>query len=145
MGVNCTRIERPSQGVFCVSNKTTCGTPSTACHQRPHATGRSTSQEKWLSTQSTDITKDLRETVAIAVSQVGFDPENVSAHSMRVGVVLALLLARVNMDTIRLVGRWRSNIMLQYLQTTVQTFASGMTARMVQHGGYALIPPAHGG
>ena len=57
---------------------------------------------------------------------------------------MALLMARVNTDMIRLVGRWRSNAMLLYLHTTAQTFTEGIASHMVQHGDYALIPPDHG-
>ena len=75
--------------------------------------------------------------------QVVFTPEDVSAQSMRAGGSTALLVARVDIDMIRLMGRWRSNIMLRYLDTTAQTFTEGLTSRMVQHRNYALIPPAH--
>ena len=76
--------------------------------------------------------------------KVGFTPEDVSARSMRAGGAMALLMARVDTDTVRLVGRWRSNVMLRYLHTTAKTFMEGPAPRMVQHGDYALIPPAHG-
>ena len=76
--------------------------------------------------------------------QVVFTPEDVSAQSMRAGGAMALLMARVDTDTIRLVGRWRSDIMLSYLHTTAKTFTEGLALHMVQHGDYALIPPAHG-
>ena len=58
---------------------------------------------------------------------------------------MELLRTRVDTDTIRLVGRWSSDIVLRYLRMIAQTFTSGLTACMVQHGDYALIPPAHGG
>ena len=45
---------------------------------------------------------------------------------------MALLLVRV--DT----------VMLRYLPTSMQTFTSGLAARMVQYGDYALILPTHG-
>ena len=76
--------------------------------------------------------------------QVGFTPEDVSAQSMRAGGAMALLMAPVDTDTIRLVGRWHSDVILRYLHTTVKTFTEGLALRMVQHGDYALIPPAHG-
>ena len=57
---------------------------------------------------------------------------------------MALLLSKVNTDTSRLVSRWRSNAMLRYLHISTQTFTAGIVACMVQHGEYALIPPAHG-
>ena len=75
--------------------------------------------------------------------QVGFTPEDVSARSMRAGGAMDLLMARVDTDMIRLVGRWLSNVMLRYLHTTAKKFTEGLESRMVQHGDYALIPPAH--
>ena len=75
--------------------------------------------------------------------QVGFTPEDVSTHSMRAGGAMALLMARADTETIRLVGRWRSDIMLRYLHTTAQTFMEGLASRMVQQRDYAPIPPAH--
>ena len=56
---------------------------------------------------------------------------------------MVLLMACVNTDTIRLVGRWCSDVMLRYLHTTAKTFTEGLASRMVQHRDYALIPPAH--
>ena len=76
--------------------------------------------------------------------QVGFTPEDVSARLMRAGGAMALLMACVETDTIRLVGRWRSDVMLRYLHLTAKTFTEGLASQMVQHGDYALIRPAHG-
>ena len=63
---------------------------------------------------------------------------------MWAGGSMALLMARVDMDTIRLVGRWRSDVMLRYLHMTANTFTEGLASHMVQHEDYALIPPARG-
>ena len=57
---------------------------------------------------------------------------------------MTLIMERINTDTIRLVGRWRSDEMLRYLHTTAQTFTEGLAERMVQHGDYALISPTRG-
>ena len=62
---------------------------------------------------------------------------------MRAGEKTALLLANADTDKIYLVGRWRSDAMLCYLNTSVQTSTAGLTERMVHHGEYALIQPAH--
>ena len=99
---------------------------------------------KWSTVHSAEITAALCAPTTIVGPQVGFTPEDVSAHSMRASGSMALLMARVVTYTIRLVGRWRSNIMLRYLHTMAQTFTEGLAARMVQHWDYALIPPAHG-
>ena len=90
------------------------------------------------------MTAALCAATTIIVPQVGFTPDNGSARSMRAGGAMALLMARVDTDKIRLVGRWRSNAILRYLHRTAQTVTEGLTAYMVQHGDYALIPPAHG-
>ena len=99
---------------------------------------------KWSTVRSAKINTALRAATSIVVPQVGFTSEDLSARSMRAGGAISLLMARVDTDTILLVGRWRSNIMLCYLHTTAQTFTEGLAARMVYHGDYALIPPAHG-
>ena len=58
---------------------------------------------------------------------------------------MALLMARKNPDTIRLVGRWRRNTMIRYLHTTANSFTKGLSEKIIEHGAYALIPPAHAG
>ena len=58
---------------------------------------------------------------------------------------MALLLDRVDTDTIRIVRRWRSNTKLRYLQNYNQTFTAGLEVCMVQHGDYRITPPAHMG
>ena len=56
-----------------------------------------------------------------------------------------LLMARVEPDTIRVVGRWRSDMILRYLHTTENSVTEGLLANMFKHGAYALIPPTHAG
>ena len=58
---------------------------------------------------------------------------------------MEILLSRANKETIRLVGRWRIDIILCYIHMSPQTFISGLEMRMVQHRKYAIILPAHGG
>ena len=67
----------------------------------------------------------------------------ISAHSLREGEGVALLMARVDPDTIRLVGRWMSDTILRYLHTTANSFTEGLLVKMFEHGAYALIPPTH--
>ena len=54
---------------------------------------------------------------------------------------MALIMARVDPDTIRLVGRWRSNTMLRYLPAN--SFTEVLSAKMLEHDAYVIIPPAH--
>ena len=92
----------------------------------------------------TEITKALRSAVSLSELQVGFRTEDVSARSMHAWGSMALILAKVYTETIRLVGRWRSNEMMLYLHTSTNTFIEGMVARMVQNRYYALNTPANG-
>ena len=101
--------------------------------------------KRWPTVRRLEITSELRAATAIIGPQVGFTQDNVSARSMWAGAAMNLLMACVAIETIRLVGRWRSDSMLCYLHMTAHTFISGLTARIFQHGDYALIPPAHGG
>ena len=58
---------------------------------------------------------------------------------------MALLMARVDPDTIRMLRRWRSDTILCYLHTRANSFTKGLTANMFEHGAYALILPDHAG
>ena len=72
--------------------------------------------------------------------QIGFAPMDVSARSMHVSGVMALLLAWVDADTIRLIGQWHNDEMLHYLHVTARPIMQDFVARMVMHGCYTLIP-----
>ena len=59
-----------------------------------------------------------------------WDPHHKMSACTRCGPA-ALLVVRIDTDTIRLVGSCRSNTMLRYLHTIEQTFTEGIEARMV--------------
>ena len=98
----------------------------------------------WSTVCSAKITTALRAATTLLGPQVGFTPEDVSTRSMGAGSATALLMVCVETDTIQLVVRWSRDVMLSYLHTAAQTFTEGLTSHMVQHGDYALIPPARG-
>lgn len=94
----------------------------------------------WIHVKSTDITDALRAGAIDIGPSLGFGPADVSARAMRAGGAMALLLADVDSDKIRLIGRWKSDEMLRYLHTTARPIMQNFAAQMVQHGAYALIP-----
>ena len=49
-------------------------------------------------------------------------------------------MARVDPDTICLVGMWQSDTILRYFHTTAKSFTEGLSDKMFQHGAYTLIP-----
>jgi hypothetical protein len=53
---------------------------------------------------------------------------------------MALLLAQVDTDIIRLIGRWRSDEMLRYLHLQAQPVMLNFARRMLQAGVYTILP-----
>ena len=66
------------------------------------------------------ITDHLKATVKLlAGSHLGFTHKDVSARSLRAAGPMALFFSGVDTDIISLIGRWRSDEMLQYLHGTI--------------------------
>ena len=53
---------------------------------------------------------------------------------------MVLIMARVDPDTTRLMGRWCSDTMLCYLHTMTYIFTDGLFIHMFQYGNYVRIP-----
>jgi hypothetical protein len=88
-----------------------------------------------------DISTMLKLSVAALGSAIGFLPAEVSARSLRAAGAMALLCAHVDSDTIKLLGRWRSNKMLRYLTVQAQPVMHDFARRMLQGGQYTLLQP----
>ena len=50
---------------------------------------------------------------------------------------MALLMERVDLETIRIIGRWQSDAMLCYFHTTSNFFMDGLALPMFQYSNYA--------
>ena len=100
---------------------------------------------KWQQIQGDDITAAIRAIIKSAGPSIGFNEAEISAHSLRAGGEVALLMVWVDPYNICLVGRWRSDTIICYLHTTANSFTKGLSAKMFEHGEYALIPPTHSG
>ena len=66
-------------------------------------------------------------------------PNEVSARSLRSAGAMALLCAHVDSDTIRLLGRWRSDEMLRYLHVQAQPIMHQFSQRMLHAGSYTML------
>jgi hypothetical protein len=53
---------------------------------------------------------------------------------------MAMLCARVDTDTIRLMGRWRSDEMIRYLHLQALPHLSRVAQAMVDHGAFTYQP-----
>jgi hypothetical protein len=114
-------------------------------HQAPHTQPLATyySNGRWYPVLTADITAALRAAVTfIGPHRIGFLPSDVTAKSLRASGAMALLVARIDTDLIRLLGRWRSDEMLRYLHLQAQPIMNRFAPLMVAHGDYTLLPNA---
>jgi hypothetical protein len=87
-----------------------------------------------------DISITLKSSVRALGPALGFLQADVSARSLRAAGAMALLCAHVDSDTIRLLGRWRSDEMLRYLTVQAQPIMRNFARMMLQGGRYTLLP-----
>ena len=86
------------------------------------------------------ITDCIRSAVSDLGPTLGFMPCDVSARCLRAAGATALLLAQVDTDIIRLIGRWRSDEMLRYLHVQAYPLMRNYAQQMLSAGTYTLIP-----
>ena len=98
----------------------------------------------YVDSQPTPLTTNhittLLRAAARSLLTLGFAPNNVNARSLRAGGAMALLCGRVDADTIRLVGRWRSDAMFRYLHAQALPLIRDLSRIMLTHGAYTLLP-----
>ena len=85
-----------------------------------------------------DLTSILKTACAAIGGPLGLHPKDISVRALRNGGCVALLRANVDPLTARLMGRWHSWAMIEYLQAqTLET--TGFAQRMLDAGSY-IIP-----
>jgi hypothetical protein len=100
----------------------------------------------WKNLDTSSLTSQLRITVTTLGHLYGIKPDEISVRSLRASGAMALLCARVDTDTIRLLGRWRSDEMLRYLHVQSNPILAPLASQMLTQGSFTLIPnPPRGG
>ena len=89
---------------------------------------------------ASDISKALKNAVTYLGPSLGFTAKEVSARSMRASGAMALYHSKVDALTIRLIGRWNSDAMLEYLHVQSEPAMRGLSEKMVNYGKYHLHP-----
>jgi len=87
-----------------------------------------------------DITRTIQQAVRTIGYDLGFLPKDVTARSLRAAGANALLLADVDPNIIRLIGRWKSDEMLRYLHVQAAPLMQHYAKKMLQGGVYTLLP-----
>lgn len=85
------------------------------------------------------LTTLLRHSATALFPVLGFDPRDISARSLRAGGAMSLLCAQVDSNVIKLVGRWRSDEMLQYLHLQAYPQMHSFARLMTQGGNFRLL------
>jgi hypothetical protein len=93
---------------------------------------------KYLS--STAVLDQLRTaTRTIGERRLGFKAEDVGTHSIRSGAAMAMHLAGVKVETIQMIGRWRSRSFMRYLRIQVPETTRGVATRMTSRHTFFTI------
>ena len=92
------------------------------------------------SLQAKDLTDALRVAAGTCFAETGIDPQKISIRSLRAGGATALLCAGIDKETIKLIGRWRSDAMDTYLRTSTFDLTRHYSAQMLAAGGYRFNP-----
>lgn len=87
------------------------------------------------------ILKLLRWAVSeIGEDIIGFSAKEIGTHSIRSGGTMAMYLSGVPIITIMLIGRWRSDSFIKYIQKQILQFTSGVSEKMASISEFYTIP-----
>ena len=67
-------------------------------------------------------------------------PASIASSLRAGGGAMALLCGHVDADTIRLVGRWKSDTMFRYLHAQALPLVRHLAHTMLTHGAFSLLP-----
>jgi hypothetical protein len=87
-----------------------------------------------------DVTEVLRNAMRLNVHCTGIEASEVSARSLRAGGAMALLRGRVDLNNIRMMGRWNSDAMMRYLHVQAQPILGNYANCMFNQGTYSFLP-----
>jgi len=83
------------------------------------------------------LTKALRDSCRAIGGPLGIQYRDISARALRAGGAMALLRAGIDSTTMRMLGRWKSWSMMEYLHRTALS-TDGFAAQMLQHGRFKI-------
>jgi hypothetical protein len=87
-----------------------------------------------------DITDVLHQAMTANFHRTGLHASEVSARSLRAGGAMAMLFGEIDINSIRMMGRWHIDAMMRYLHVQAQPIISNYTAKMFNEGTYTFQP-----
>jgi hypothetical protein len=86
------------------------------------------------------ITRLLRAAVLSNPTPSGLLPSDINAKSLRATGAMALINRNVDLDRLRLIGRWKSDAVLRYLHFQAHDIMSDYSSLMIAGSNFCLIP-----
>jgi hypothetical protein len=93
-----------------------------------------------IAVKAHDVTDTLRSAMTANIHGTGVQAHKISARSLRAGGAMALLCGKVDFDLIRILGRWHSDAMIQYLHMQAQSVMQNFAANMFNNGTHDFLP-----
>ena len=90
--------------------------------------------------KAAQITKAVRWHASLLQPVTGIDPAQLSARSLRAGGAMALLAGKCDSSIIKLLARWHSDAMMDYLHQQSLPIFKRLAATMYNHGSYSFLP-----
>jgi hypothetical protein len=87
-----------------------------------------------------DITDTLRHAMTMNYHRTGIHANEISARSLRAGGAMAMMCIKIDLNTIRMMGRWHSDAMMRYLHVQAQPIIERYAAKMFNNGTYTFQP-----
>jgi hypothetical protein len=81
-----------------------------------------------------DITDTLRHAMTMNYHRTGINANEISARSLRAGGAMARMCRKIDLNNIRMMGRWQSDAMMRYLHVQAQPIIERYAAKMFNNG-----------
>jgi hypothetical protein len=87
-----------------------------------------------------DITDTLRHVMTMNYHRTGIHATEVSAQSLRAGGAMAMMCSKIDMNNIRMMGRWHRDVMMRYLHVQAHPIIDHYAAKVFNNGTYTFQP-----
>jgi hypothetical protein len=82
----------------------------------------------WYITAVMSCTKTINYTKMVIMAM------EISARSIHAGSAMAMICGRIDLDSIRMMGRWHNDVMMRYLQAQAQPIINKYASKMYNNG-----------
>jgi hypothetical protein len=85
-----------------------------------------------------DVTDTLRHAMRVNVHRTGIQATEISARSLRAGGAMAMFFGKIDINNIRLMGRWHSDAVMRYLHGQAQPIVGRFAEVMYNNVAYTF-------